>query len=114
MRFATWETQGRVQAGVVTAAGLHALGNGRTVLDLVRAGLPAALEAGATALEGPAVPLDGVQRDRGPLESDGPGLECGGKPGTDEVEDRPSVGESVQAGGAEHAGLHAAFGLPGG
>jgi 2-keto-4-pentenoate hydratase/2-oxohepta-3-ene-1,7-dioic acid hydratase in catechol pathway len=61
MRFATWESEGRVQAGVVSAAGLHALGNGRTVLDLVRAGLPAALESGAAALEGPAVPVDGVR-----------------------------------------------------
>ena len=31
------------------------------MLDLVRAGLPAALEAGAAALDGPAVPLDGVR-----------------------------------------------------
>jgi len=61
MRFATWETGGRVQAGVVSTAGLHALRDDRTVLDLVRAGLPAALEAGAAALEGPAVPLDSVR-----------------------------------------------------
>jgi 2-keto-4-pentenoate hydratase/2-oxohepta-3-ene-1,7-dioic acid hydratase in catechol pathway len=61
MRFATWETQGRVQAGVLSAAGLHALHDGRTVLDLVRAGLPAALAEGAAALEGPAVPVDSVR-----------------------------------------------------
>ncbi len=61
MRFATWETAGRVQAGVLSAAGLHALADGRTVLDLVRAGLPAALEAGAAALEGPAVPVESVR-----------------------------------------------------
>lgn len=61
MRFATWESGGRVQAGVASAAGLHALADGRTVLDLVRAGLPAALEAGAAALEEPAVPLDSVR-----------------------------------------------------
>src|SRR3954467_4099848 len=61
MRFATWELGGRVQAGVVSTAGLHALADGTTVLDLVRAGLPAALESGAAALEGPAVPLDGVR-----------------------------------------------------
>ena len=61
MRFATWESEGRVRAGVLSAAGLHALPDGRTVLDLVRAGLPAAFEAGAAALEGPAVPLDGVR-----------------------------------------------------
>ncbi len=61
MRFATWESEGRVQAGVVSAAGLHALGDGRTVLDLVRSGLPAALEAGAAALDGPAVPIESVR-----------------------------------------------------
>ncbi|SEK55930.1 2-keto-4-pentenoate hydratase/2-oxohepta-3-ene-1,7-dioic acid hydratase (catechol pathway) [Blastococcus sp. DSM 46786] len=61
MRFATWEAEGRVQAGVVEAAGLHALPDGRSILDLVRAGLPAALEAGAAALDGPAVPLGSVR-----------------------------------------------------
>jgi 2-keto-4-pentenoate hydratase/2-oxohepta-3-ene-1,7-dioic acid hydratase in catechol pathway len=61
MRFATWELGGRVQAGVVGTAGLHALADGRTVLDLVRAGLPAALEAGTAALDGPAVPVDAVR-----------------------------------------------------
>ncbi|WP_448612793.1 fumarylacetoacetate hydrolase family protein [Modestobacter sp. URMC 112] len=61
MRFATWESGGRVQAGVAGAAGLHALPDGRSVLDLVRAGLPAALEAGEAALAGPAVPLDSVR-----------------------------------------------------
>ena len=50
-----------MQAGVASAAGLHALRDDRTVLDLVRAGLPAALEAGAAALEGPAVPLESVR-----------------------------------------------------
>jgi 2-keto-4-pentenoate hydratase/2-oxohepta-3-ene-1,7-dioic acid hydratase in catechol pathway len=61
MRFATWETRDRVQAGVLSAAGLHALQDGRTVLDLVRAGLPAALAEGAAALEGPAVPVESVR-----------------------------------------------------
>jgi 2-keto-4-pentenoate hydratase/2-oxohepta-3-ene-1,7-dioic acid hydratase in catechol pathway len=61
MRFATWEAGGRVQAGVMEAAGLHALPDGRRILDLVRAGLPAALEAGAAALDGPAVPLETVR-----------------------------------------------------
>jgi 2-keto-4-pentenoate hydratase/2-oxohepta-3-ene-1,7-dioic acid hydratase in catechol pathway len=61
MRFATWELGGRVQAGVVGNPGLHALPEGTTVLDLVRAGLPAALEAGTAALEGPAIPLDDVR-----------------------------------------------------
>ena len=61
MRFATWETHGRVQAGVLSAAGLHALQSGRTVLDLVRAGLPAAIAEGAAALDGPAIPLASVR-----------------------------------------------------
>src|SRR4051794_14141557 len=61
MKLATWESEGRVQAGVVSTAGLHALADGTTVLDLVRAGLPAALEAGAWALRGPAVPVDRVR-----------------------------------------------------
>ncbi|MGR7027511.1 fumarylacetoacetate hydrolase family protein [Geodermatophilus sp. URMC 62] len=66
MRFATWETGGVVSAGVVSdlpdgAAGLHALPAGTTVLDLVRAGLPAAREAGEAALRGPAVPVESVR-----------------------------------------------------
>ncbi|WP_219419839.1 fumarylacetoacetate hydrolase family protein [Pseudonocardia nigra] len=61
MRFATWERFGVVAAGVVGDDGLHPLPSGTTVLDLVRAGLPAALEAGAAALDGPAGPLDGVR-----------------------------------------------------
>ncbi|TFV49570.1 fumarylacetoacetate hydrolase family protein [Blastococcus sp. TF02A-35] len=61
MRFATWEAGGAVTAGVVSDAGLHALPARTTVLDLVRAGIPAALEAGAAALEGPAVPPASVR-----------------------------------------------------
>ena len=61
MRFASWESEGRVQAGVVSAAGLHAFPDGTTVLDLVRAGLPAALAAGTAALGGPAVPVESVR-----------------------------------------------------
>ena len=61
MRFATWETGGPVSAGVVSQQGLHPLPGGTTVLDLVRAGLPAALAAGAAALAGPAVPLGAVR-----------------------------------------------------
>jgi 2-keto-4-pentenoate hydratase/2-oxohepta-3-ene-1,7-dioic acid hydratase in catechol pathway len=61
MRFATWEVDGRIAAGVVSGAGLHELPARATVLDLVRAGLPFALQAGAEALAGPAVPLDGVR-----------------------------------------------------
>src|SRR6185436_2346383 len=48
-------------AGVVSDAGLHELPARATVLDLVRAGLPAALEAGAAALDGPALPIDSVR-----------------------------------------------------
>ncbi|RFU18780.1 fumarylacetoacetate hydrolase family protein [Geodermatophilus marinus] len=61
MRFGTWESGGRERAGVVSDAGLHPLPEGTTVLDLVRAGLPAALQAGATALERPAEQLDAVR-----------------------------------------------------
>jgi 2-keto-4-pentenoate hydratase/2-oxohepta-3-ene-1,7-dioic acid hydratase in catechol pathway len=66
MRFATWQADDRVRAGVVGTladgtAGLHELPARTTVLDLVRAGLPAALEAGAEALRGPAVPVDRVR-----------------------------------------------------
>jgi 2-keto-4-pentenoate hydratase/2-oxohepta-3-ene-1,7-dioic acid hydratase in catechol pathway len=66
MRFATWESGGVVSTGVVSDGGLHVLPARTTVLDLVRAGLPAALETGAEALRGPAVPLEGV-RLRPPL-----------------------------------------------
>jgi 2-keto-4-pentenoate hydratase/2-oxohepta-3-ene-1,7-dioic acid hydratase in catechol pathway len=61
MRFATWESGGSVRSGVVSDAGLHPLPAGTTVLDLVRAGLPAALEAGAGALAEPAVALADVR-----------------------------------------------------
>ena len=49
------------RAGVVSDAGVHPLPDGASVLDLVRAGLPTALEAGARALTGPAVPLAAVR-----------------------------------------------------
>jgi 2-keto-4-pentenoate hydratase/2-oxohepta-3-ene-1,7-dioic acid hydratase in catechol pathway len=61
MRFATYAHDGSTAAGVVSDAGVHPLPAGTTVLDLVRAGLPAALEAGAAALTGPAVPLADVR-----------------------------------------------------
>lgn len=66
MRFATWEVDGRVTAGVVGTlpdgtVGLHELPARTTVLDLVRAGLPAALEAGTAALDGPAIPVGSVR-----------------------------------------------------
>jgi 2-keto-4-pentenoate hydratase/2-oxohepta-3-ene-1,7-dioic acid hydratase in catechol pathway len=58
MRFATWEHGGTVRAGVVSDHGLHALPLDVTVLDLVRAGLPAALEAGTDALSAAPVPVE--------------------------------------------------------
>ena len=61
MRFATYELDGTAWAGVVSDAGVHPLPAGTTVLDLVRAGLPVALDAGEAALAGPAVPLDDVR-----------------------------------------------------
>jgi 2-keto-4-pentenoate hydratase/2-oxohepta-3-ene-1,7-dioic acid hydratase in catechol pathway len=67
MRFATYEMRGTTAdmsaapAGVVSEDGIHPLPPGTTVLDLVRAGLPAALEAGAAALGEPAVSLGGIR-----------------------------------------------------
>jgi 2-keto-4-pentenoate hydratase/2-oxohepta-3-ene-1,7-dioic acid hydratase in catechol pathway len=61
MRFATWEDGGVVTAGVVGEHGLHALPTDVTVLDLVRAGLPAALDAGLAALSAPPVPVGEVR-----------------------------------------------------
>ena len=64
MRFATYESPGRdggTGCGVVDEAGIHPLPPGVTVLDLVRAGLPAAIEAGRAALGNPAVPTDSVR-----------------------------------------------------
>ncbi|RSM38409.1 DUF2437 domain-containing protein [Amycolatopsis balhimycina DSM 5908] len=59
MRLATYEHRGAVHAGVVTDEGVRAFPAGVTVLDLVRSGLPAALDAGV--LSGPAVPLADVR-----------------------------------------------------
>jgi 2-keto-4-pentenoate hydratase/2-oxohepta-3-ene-1,7-dioic acid hydratase in catechol pathway len=61
MRFATYAAGGEVRAAVVSGAGLHAFPAGTTVLDLVRAGLPAARAAGAQALREPAVPVTAVR-----------------------------------------------------
>ena len=61
MKFATWDNGGIVTAGVVGEHELHALPPDVAVLDLVRAGLPAALEAGKAALSAPPVPLAGVR-----------------------------------------------------
>jgi len=69
MRFATYTDNGgagegdgrQARAGVVSDAGIHPLPADVTVLGLVRAGLPAAIEAGTRALAEPAVPLDAVR-----------------------------------------------------
>jgi 2-keto-4-pentenoate hydratase/2-oxohepta-3-ene-1,7-dioic acid hydratase in catechol pathway len=61
MRFATYELHGSVSAAVVDGDAVHPLPAGTTVLDLVRRGLPAALEAGAAALTGASVPLSEVR-----------------------------------------------------
>lgn len=61
MRFATYEQDGHVHAGVAADDGLHALPDGTTVLDLVRAGLPAALDAGTEALRGPVIQVGSVR-----------------------------------------------------
>ena len=62
MRFATYaQDGGPAQAGVVSDAGVHPLPGDVTVAGLVRAGLPAALAAGARALGGPAMPLSAVR-----------------------------------------------------
>ncbi len=61
MRFATYEHEGTVAAGVVDGDTIHPLPADTSVLDLVRAGLPAALAAGAAALAAPAVPLAAVR-----------------------------------------------------
>jgi 2-keto-4-pentenoate hydratase/2-oxohepta-3-ene-1,7-dioic acid hydratase in catechol pathway len=66
MRFATCEHRGQTLAGVVDGDRVHALPTGTSVLDLVRGGLPAALDAGRSALYAPSVPLAEV-RLRAPL-----------------------------------------------
>ncbi|WP_329407932.1 fumarylacetoacetate hydrolase family protein [Nocardia vinacea] len=50
MRFATWEIDGTVTTGVAGPDGLHAFADQRPILEIVRQGLPAALEAGTAAL----------------------------------------------------------------
>ncbi|MUL79005.1 fumarylacetoacetate hydrolase family protein [Mycolicibacterium sp. CBMA 226] len=61
MRFATWESEGVVAAGVVSDAGLHPFQNGVSVLDLARKGLPVALEAGEAALTSEPIRLETVR-----------------------------------------------------
>jgi 2-keto-4-pentenoate hydratase/2-oxohepta-3-ene-1,7-dioic acid hydratase in catechol pathway len=51
MRFATWEHDGHVYTGVASEAGLHAFDEQVSILEVVRSGLPAALELGAATLE---------------------------------------------------------------
>jgi 2-keto-4-pentenoate hydratase/2-oxohepta-3-ene-1,7-dioic acid hydratase in catechol pathway len=59
MRFATFSLADRVASGVLGPDGLHELP--APVLDLVRAGLPTALEVGTAALTGPPVPVQSVR-----------------------------------------------------
>ena len=61
MKFATVQYDGIVGAGVVAEDHFHPLPAGVSVLDVVRSGLPAALDAGADALRGPDVPLASVR-----------------------------------------------------
>jgi 2-keto-4-pentenoate hydratase/2-oxohepta-3-ene-1,7-dioic acid hydratase in catechol pathway len=70
MRFCTFDDDGRVAAGVVsdsptgdspTGQLIHELPAGTSVLDLVRAGLPAALGIGQTALTTPGIPVEQVR-----------------------------------------------------
>jgi 2-keto-4-pentenoate hydratase/2-oxohepta-3-ene-1,7-dioic acid hydratase in catechol pathway len=61
MKFATFAIDGQTHAGIVGDEGIHPLPEGVGVIDLVRAGLPAALDAGAAALAERAIPLDGVR-----------------------------------------------------
>jgi 2-keto-4-pentenoate hydratase/2-oxohepta-3-ene-1,7-dioic acid hydratase in catechol pathway len=61
MRLATCEVSGTVAAGVIGDDGFHPLPDDATILDLVRSGLPAALDAGARSLGQPAVPLTSVR-----------------------------------------------------
>jgi 2-keto-4-pentenoate hydratase/2-oxohepta-3-ene-1,7-dioic acid hydratase in catechol pathway len=61
MRFARWEDDGLRYDGVLGEHGLHPLPPGVTVLDLVRAGLPAALDAGLSAQSAPPVPIGRVR-----------------------------------------------------
>jgi 2-keto-4-pentenoate hydratase/2-oxohepta-3-ene-1,7-dioic acid hydratase in catechol pathway len=61
MRYASYELEGTTRCAVVGPQGLHPLPAGITGLDLVRSGLPAALETGRAALLGPAVPLASVR-----------------------------------------------------
>lgn len=67
MRFVTFDSGGTEQGGVVAGEAVHPLPAGTTVLDLVRLGLPAALEAGQAALGAAPLALSDV-RLRPPLQ----------------------------------------------
>ncbi len=66
VRFATFVHDGTERGGVVVGDAVHPLPDGGTVLQLVQAGLPAALAAGEAAAGSAAVPLAAV-RLRPPL-----------------------------------------------
>ena len=61
MRFARWEDDGLRYDGVLGEHGLHPLPPVVTVLDLVRAGLPAELDAGLSEQSAPPVPVERVR-----------------------------------------------------
>ena len=61
MRFATWVHDGRVTTGVASDDGLHAFDRQGSILELVRAGLPVALQAGAEALGNRPVDITAVR-----------------------------------------------------
>jgi 2-keto-4-pentenoate hydratase/2-oxohepta-3-ene-1,7-dioic acid hydratase in catechol pathway len=65
MRFASYLPHGASPAlaacGVVNGDYLHPLPSGSTMLDLVRTGLPEALNAGEAALSAPAIPIGSVR-----------------------------------------------------
>ncbi|GHP19084.1 hydroxylase [Rhodococcus sp. NKCM2511] len=61
MRFATWVHDGRVTTGVASDDGLHAFDRQVSILELVRAGLPIALEVGAEAVGNRPVDLAAVR-----------------------------------------------------
>ena len=61
MRFATVQQDGDVRAGVVADDQLYPLPDGLSVLDVVRSGRPAALDAGTDALRGQGVPLTSLR-----------------------------------------------------
>lgn len=61
MRLAVYEYRGQVRSGAVSEAGVHELADGSTVDDLIRQGLPAALQVGQRALHDEAIPLSEIR-----------------------------------------------------